>query len=197
MTRRELLYSAAGLQGADFLSGPCAGASSKIKLAPQGERGTPLVVEGRVNRPDGATPAAGVTVYAYQTGADGRYTKPGSTTMRIHGWLTTDGEGRFRIDTVRPGPYPQSRVAAHIHLQCWSHEFPPQHTPELMFEDDEFVTSEDLRRAAGLGDFRNVHRVGNGRVVHNVRLKTTADRFEDNVMHGLTPCRAPKPQDRP
>jgi len=193
MTRRELLFSSAGQLGADFLAGPCSGAASKIRLTPPNERGTPLVVEGRVYRPDGTTPAPGVTVYAYHTGTDGLYTKPGSNQMRIHGWLTTDREGRFRIETIRPGPYPKSRVAAHIHIQCWSRDFPPQHTPEVLFDDDEFVSAEDRRSSAGLGDFLNVHRVENGRVVHNIRLKSTGDGFEENVMHGLTPCRAPKP----
>lgn len=197
MTRRELLFSAAALNGADFLGGPCAAPDSSIRLAPAREPGIPLLVDGRVYRPDGLTPAAGVVVYAYQTGKDGLYTKPGSGRMRIHGWLRTDREGRFRIETIRPGPYPKSRIAAHIHIQCWSREFPPQHTPEVLFDDDPFVTPAERAASARLGDFANIQRVEGGRIVHNIRLKTTGDRMEENVMHGLDPCRAPRPVDRP
>lgn len=166
-------------------------------LAPRGERGKPLIVDGRVYRPDGRTPAAGVLVYAYQTGADGLYNKPGSRAVRIRGWMTTDQEGRFRFETIRPGAYPGARVPAHIHVQCWSREFPPQWTPDILFEDDPLISARERRESAALGDFLNLHRVEGGRIVHNIRLKRTGDAFEDNTMHGLDPCRASRPVDRP
>lgn len=53
-----------GCRAADALA-------ADARIAPAGEPGTPLVVTGVVYRPDGRTPAAGVSVYASHTNAAG------------------------------------------------------------------------------------------------------------------------------
>jgi protocatechuate 3,4-dioxygenase beta subunit len=170
------------------LSGPCAAATASARIVPTNEPGSPLVVHGQLFRPDGKTPAAGVIVYAYQTGADGLYGPQGNRDPRLRGWLKTDGDGRFRLETIRPGPYPNNRIAAHIHFQAWGNGVPVQYTEELLFDDDPFVQERVKVNSKSMGRFAFVQRVQNGAVQLNLKLKPTADRMEDNIRHGLRAC---------
>lgn len=110
------------------------------RMAPAGEPGERLVVEGTV-RGDGGKPLAGVSVFAYQTGADGIYGPKGNSDPRLRVHLRTDARGRYRFETVRPGSYPGTRIPAHIHF----HVTPPggrERVSEVVFEGDPFVTAE-------------------------------------------------------
>jgi protocatechuate 3,4-dioxygenase beta subunit len=104
-----------------------------VVLTPQGEPGIPMEVTGRVFDPDGVTPVAGVTVYAYQTDAEGLYSQSSGTPPRIRGWMTTDAKGRFGFRTIRPGPYPDRTIPAHIHFQLWGAGWAPQYCEDLNF----------------------------------------------------------------
>lgn len=80
-------------------------ASSSIVVAGKDEPGERLVVTGRAV--DGTTPVAGVSVYVFQTDAKGRYARDSSGSdaelnPRLHGALRTDGQGRYRYETIRP-----------------------------------------------------------------------------------------------
>src|SRR5262249_59632880 len=92
--------------------------ASAARIAPPGEPGTPLVIHGRVFRPDGRTPAPDVVVFAYHTDATGHYDVPsaGPHSWRLRGWVATDADGQFEFATIRPAPYPNNRAAAHVHL---------------------------------------------------------------------------------
>src|SRR5436305_11373866 len=77
---------------------------------PAGER---IVIEGRVLDGDGmAVPDA--VLELWQANAAGRYNhpeddqteKPVDPGFRGFGRVATDGEGRFRVVTVKPGPVP-------------------------------------------------------------------------------------------
>lgn len=95
--------------------------SASLVLAPEGEPGEPLVVEGTVYGSGGA-PLAGVEVETVQTGADGYYRRgPGGMELssrfaRLKGRLVTGEDGGFRIRTIRPGSYPGDTVPAHVHF---------------------------------------------------------------------------------
>ena len=54
--------------------------------------------------------------------------------------MKTDAEGRFEYDTIRPGSYPGSTIAAHVHHQAWGSGVPPQWVSDLNFADDPFVS---------------------------------------------------------
>jgi hypothetical protein len=139
-----------------------AGVDSTARLAPPDEPGTPLIVHGQVFSPHGKAPAPGVVVFAYQTDRDGLYFrdgKPGSP-WRLQGWARTDEEGRFELRTIRPGPYPDRRVPAHIHLTLTSPVYGRQWTPSLLFADDPLVTPEERERSASAGRFGRVRKVG-------------------------------------
>lgn len=68
------------------------------------------------DRSTGLGPIArnGTSTQEARGGADRRGTQAHS--WRLEGWAKTDFEGRFEFRTIRPGPYPGRREAAHIHL---------------------------------------------------------------------------------
>lgn len=110
------------------------------RMTPEGEPGEALVVEGTVTGAGGG-PLEGVSVFAYQTGADGVYGPRGNSDPRLRVHLRTDERGRYRFETVRPGSYPGTRIAAHIHF----HVTPPgggERVSEVVFEGDPFISAE-------------------------------------------------------
>jgi protocatechuate 3,4-dioxygenase beta subunit len=121
-----------------------------------GEPGTPLVVHGQVFAPDGKTPAAGVTLYAYQTDARGLYHAPGVKEPRLRATCITDAQGRFELRTIRPGAYPGGGIPAHIHFQAWGGGYPKQWLPELQFDDDASVTAALRAESRARGKFANI-----------------------------------------
>ncbi|MCY7352204.1 MAG: hypothetical protein LH606_16320, partial [Cytophagaceae bacterium] len=112
-------------------------------------RGQRIRISGTVFQSDGKTPAAGVLLYGYHTNAAGRYAKIGTEDRRSHawwhgylrGWLKTDANGRYEINTIKPAPYPGGTEPAHIHAMVkapnqtesyWIHDF--------LFKGDPFLT---------------------------------------------------------
>jgi protocatechuate 3,4-dioxygenase, beta subunit len=130
---------------------------SRAQIAQADEPGDPLIVQGQVFAPDGRTPAPGVTVYAYNTDAQGYYGENHKDyPPRIYGWMKTDIAGRFQLRTIRPGNYPGMQVPAHIHFELWGAGYPLQWTEELKFAGDRFLTPDALARDAQLGDLRTI-----------------------------------------
>lgn len=111
-------------------------------LAPPDEPGEPLRVSGTVFSEDGKTPVAGATVYVYHTDRHGNYSRDqrnSNQDPRLQGTMSTDSNGRYEYRTIKPGPYPGSRVPAHIHYVVTA----PGHQRrvfEIVFAGDPFVT---------------------------------------------------------
>ncbi|HUO85883.1 MAG TPA: hypothetical protein VM617_00715 [Thermoanaerobaculia bacterium] len=166
-------------------------APSSIVLAPPEEPGEPLVVRGRVFAPDGETPVPGVVVYVYQTDAEGHYShSPRRTPPRLRGWVRTDEAGRYEYRTIRPGSYPNSRAAAHVHVQLWGAGYEPQYSTDLLFADDPHLPDRERQRSGEAGAFAHVcepGRAAGGELVctHNHRLKPEGDDLEQSIRHGL------------
>lgn len=145
---------------------------SHAQIAAPGEPGEPLVVAGQVFAPDGRTPAADVTVYAYNTDAQGYYGKNRAEyPPRIYGWMKTDAAGRFELHTIHPGRYPNMRVPAHVHFELWGGGYPIQWAEAVQFAGDSYLTAEMLADDAKLGNFRTVREVRNGRCEYAMRLQ--------------------------
>ncbi len=171
------------------------GAPAEIVIAQPGAGETALEVSGQVFAPDGVTPAAGVVLYVYHTDASGRYSPLPGGPPRLRGWMRTDGEGRYRYRTIRPGPYPGRRQAAHVHTQLWGGGHPAQWNQDLLFADDPLLPDAERRRAAASGRFAHVCAAppdagGILHCRHDLRLKAAGDEFEDNTRHGLAGPRA-------
>jgi protocatechuate 3,4-dioxygenase beta subunit len=173
--------------------GPCTGAPASVVIAGPDEPGAQLRVRGRVVQPDGRTPAAGVTVYAYQTDASGVYAREAGAPPRLRGFMTTDAQGRFEYSTVRPAPYPGGRVAAHVHHQLWGGGFLPQWSEDLLLADDPLLSARERERSLRLGRFGGIQqpvRASDGMLEARIelRLKPSGDRFEPVTLHGLEAC---------
>lgn len=138
-----------------------ASVGSVARIAPESEPGTPLVIDGRVYQTDGRTPAAGITVFAYQTDARGLYDAPanGPHSWRLKGWAVTDAEGRFRFHTIRPASYPNSSIAQHVHLHLEGPDVPRRWTTELRFADDPKLSARERTQSERAGMFGGVRPV--------------------------------------
>jgi len=151
------------------------------RIASDSEPGIPLVIYGRVFRPDDK-PADGVVVHAYHRDRDGFDFGPNDnslTTWRLQGWVKTDPEGRFELRTIRPAPDHLGREGAHIHFTIESSDFGRQWAPKVFFSDDQLVTANQRRRSEDAGEFSWVLTVqvedGVQHVDVKIRLREEAD----------------------
>jgi len=154
-----LLISAAALcqQGPPPTPDPPGTVESRGTIASASEPGARLLVSGQVFASDGRTPAPNVIVYAYQTDATGEYHNGPDRVARLHGWVRTDGQGRFQFTIIRPAPYPGRTIAAHIHLHAWGGGYPLQWTADVKFADDPLISARDRADAEALGSgFNNI-----------------------------------------
>jgi catechol 1,2-dioxygenase len=85
-------------------------------------RGTPLIISGTVYGADCRTPLLGALIEVWQTDARGEY-GPGHGTDEqrccyLQAIVKTDSNGRYRIQTIRPGHYrgEDPPPPAHIHF---------------------------------------------------------------------------------
>lgn len=128
------------------IGGPCQGCelvfegmpehlSESARVAPPGEPGEPLTVEGVVRNGNGS-PAAGIIVYAYHTNAVGIYPKDVTWHGRLRGWARTDSAGRYRFTTIRPAGYPDGAENAHIHMHVIEPGRGTYYIDNVVFDDD-------------------------------------------------------------
>lgn len=124
--------------------------ASDVDIA-RGERGEPLVLEGVVRQADGRTPAPGVIIYLHQTNAEGLYANGGNEDVwsrrhgRLRGWAVSDAVGRYRFRTIKPAPYPDMTMPAHIHLMIGEPGRRPYYIDDVVF-DGEFKVDSDYRQ---------------------------------------------------
>lgn len=152
------------------IGGPCEGCesvfigipkviNSSSRIAPVGEKGEPLVLEGTVRKRDGA-PAEGIIVYAYHTNSSGVY--PSGTTRhgRYRGWARTDSNGQFRFDTIRPGAYPSREIPQHIHMHIIEPGKATYYIDDIIFDDDPLLTAKHRQQMRlGRGGYGESHPV--------------------------------------
>lgn len=124
--------------------------TSIMEIADAQEYGEKLIISGRIMVPD-STPLPGVILYAYHTAPNGLYTKDGTETGaqkwhgRLHGWCKTDSNGEYRIITIKPGPYPDSSLPAHIHMAVKKPDgSQPVWISDFVFEGDPLINEQYL-----------------------------------------------------
>jgi protocatechuate 3,4-dioxygenase, beta subunit len=151
--RREAradLYQCEGCDGA--LEANAAKLGPHAQISGPAEPGEPLHIAGTVLAIDGTTPAAGVVVYAYQTNAEGLYaggtpaTEASRRHGRLRGWVKTGSDGRYSFDTIKPAPYPDDTIPAHIHFTILERGKRPYWIDDIVF-DGEFGVTPQYRRS--------------------------------------------------
>ncbi|MEJ7575968.1 MAG: hypothetical protein WKF74_03070 [Pyrinomonadaceae bacterium] len=165
---------------AGIVGGGCDGCEGMYEEMPQGlnwqtaiasasEPGEKLEISGIVYRPDGRTPASGVIIYLWQTDVTGRYTPAPNTTglTRIHGhlrgWLKTNERGEYKFTTVKPAPYPNDVIPAHIHPSVKEPDKNEYYIEDFLFDDDSLLTRQErakLENRGGSGILRLTKREG-------------------------------------
>ena len=115
-------------------------------------------------------------MFAYHTDNEGVYAKPGqSDPWRLKGWAVTDANGQFQFDTIRPAPYPNAQIPAHIHVTlittCCGRQF-----SDLMFDGDPLATRayrDRFARANEHGEYAEVRKRADGsqEAAYTIRLR--------------------------
>lgn len=106
------------------------------------EKGQKLLLTGTVYNLGGRIPAPNVVVYYWQTDNNGYYSpKEGIDEQakqhgHIRGWVKSDENGNYSIYTIRPAPYPNEGMPAHIHLSIKEPNIENEYYAELYFDDD-------------------------------------------------------------
>ena len=70
--------------------------------------------------------------------------------------MRSGADGSYEFRTIKPGSYPGTRNAAHIHAYVSGANYPEYWIDEFWFEDDPFVTVEMKRKFGGKGSFSSV-----------------------------------------
>lgn len=128
------------------------------------EPGEPLIASGTVFSADGQTPTEGARLYVYQTDAKGLYVPRFSLkrTARIRGWMKTGADGRYEFRTIKPGSYPNSRAAAHIHATLSAPGRAAQWIDDFLFEGDPFLPQQEIARPARKSTFSHILKTERG-----------------------------------
>ena len=109
-------------------------------------KGQKLILTGTVFQLGGELPAQNIIIYYWQTDTNGYYApKPGMDEKAkrhgyIRGWVKTDANGKYTIKTIRPAPYPNDVLPAHIHLAVKEPDIENDYyTDEINFDDDKLL----------------------------------------------------------
>lgn len=145
------------------------------------EKGQKLVVSGTIFHIDKKTPAPNVVIYYWQTNNDGYYKPTDDMDPRtrrhghIRGWVKTNNDGKYIIYTIRPAPYPNDVLPAHIHLAIKEPGIENEYyTDEINFEDDPllapYLKTHPAENRGGSGVVRISLKDNLQMAVHNITL---------------------------
>lgn len=121
------------------------------------EHGQRLLVEGIIYKRDGKTPAPGVVLYVYHTGTNGLYESRNGDSgwAKRHGyhrgWVKTNERGEFRFYTIKPAPYPDARIPAHIHPTVKEPVLNEYYIDEFVFDDDPLLVKSERDKMENRG----------------------------------------------
>lgn len=120
------------------------GAPMRTQIADDTEPGTRVVLEVEVLVEGCEEAAAGVLVDIWQADRDGGY-HDAARNYRLRGQVVTPADGRFSLETIRPGNYEQAPGLwrpAHIHF-TFSHPDFTTVTTQLYFAGDPYLPPND------------------------------------------------------
>lgn len=154
------------------------------------EKGQKLLVTGSAFELDGKTPAPNVIIYYWQTDNDGYYSPKNGMDEKakrhghIRGWVKTDQNGKYSIYTIRPAPYPNASLPAHIHLSIKEPDIDDEYyVDELNFDDDKLLIPHEKK-------YPLENRGGSG--ILRILLKDNLEIAEHDIVLGLNIPNYPK-----
>ena len=154
------------------------------------EKGQKLIITGTVYKIDGKTPAPDVIIYYWHTNHNGYYAyKEGLADKarqhgHLRGWIKTDQNGKYSIYTIRPAPYPNDILPAHIHLSIKEPNIANEYYAEdIVFDDDKLILNY-------LKKYPMQNRCGSG--ILRVLLKDEVQVAEHDLVLGLNIPNYPK-----
>lgn len=156
---RPDLYNCEGCEGLAERDPAKLGPSAEV--AGPTEAGERMIVTGVVRSADTGEPMPRVIIYAYQTDAMGLYSRgtPESEWSRRHGllrgWVKTGVDGRYAFHTIKPAPYPDQTMPAHIHLTIGEPGKQPYYIDDVVFDGEAYVdakyrAAQELRGGSGI-----------------------------------------------
>jgi protocatechuate 3,4-dioxygenase beta subunit len=130
--------------------------TSETTLASEKEPGDKLDIQGTVFHKDNVTPATDVILYIYHTDAKGYYSPSkdqtnGRRNGHLRGWIKTDAKGKFTFHSIRPAPYPNARIPAHIHIIVKESGKTRYYIDEVWFDDDPLITEQMKKQTENRG----------------------------------------------
>lgn len=129
------------------------------------EKSQQLILTGTVFQLDGRTPAPNVIIYYWHTDKNGLYSLNNNTPEKakkhghLRGWVKTDNNGKYSIYTIRPAPYPNEDLPAHIHISIKEPNIKNEYyIDDFVFDDDKLlipaVKKKPLENRGGSGILR-------------------------------------------
>jgi len=122
------------------------------------EKGQKLLITGTVYKIGGKIPAPNVVIYYWQTDNNGYYSpKEGMDEQakrhgHIRGWVKSDENGKYSIYTIRPAPYPNDIMPAHIHTSIKEPNIDDEYyIDEFVFDDDILLTGKKRKALENRG----------------------------------------------
>jgi len=150
------------------------------RLTNKDEPGIVLWVEGTITD-EYNHPLSNVLVYVYHTDNKGWYGLNGTHVLeyegdrrhaRLFGYVRTDANGKFELQTIRPQGYPGSELPAHIHCEAGNSN--KTLITEFLFNDDSRLTTTMRKRMEAEGNlFSDVITANNGsqKISYRITLK--------------------------
>jgi protocatechuate 3,4-dioxygenase beta subunit len=111
--------------------------TGRAVVVPSTEPGTPVTLKGRFVDSDGS-PRPGVLFYFYHTKSDGYYGK--DNLAELFGYLRSDKDGLFEIQTIMPGGYPGEEFPCHVHVEVFDEKGNRIFGTEFQFAEDRRMT---------------------------------------------------------
>jgi protocatechuate 3,4-dioxygenase, beta subunit len=146
------------------------------------KKGQQLLVTGKVYKIDGKTPAPNIVIYYWQTDNNGYYSpikgmdEKAKPHGHIRGWVKTDESGNYAIYTIKPAPYPNDTIPAHIHLSIKEPNIDQEYyIDDFIFDDDKLLTGKKRKALENRG--------GSG--VLRVLISGALQIAEHNIILGL------------
>ena len=144
------------------------------------EQGQKILVTGVTYKIDGKTPVPNVIIYYWQTDNNGYYSPENGMDGNakrhghIRGWVKTDENGKYSIYTIKPAPYPNDNIPAHIHTSIKEPNIDNEYyIDEFVFDNDKLLTGtkrKALENRGGSGILRVLNSDNLQIAEHNIIL---------------------------